>query len=257
MGTISFHIHGELAKGTAIASNVSVYISPSLYNNPAAEDAISNMRTIFTDKLAVIFGNDWLTRTVSAGYLSGNVLRPPSSPIKASRRNNEHVPLLSSPSSRQGRSPSHLSSISSTSSLTNTTAIADETTPTPICHNHSGRLPSAPHAAHPSDQTNPTGQVTRPGLPPGLILPNPLTLSSTITLSAAAIALTPTSALGPLSEEVREFMVSIGKDTVGNHDVVREIYDYIGRALWENSVVLRLHLNTGTARALVSLMLAV
>jgi hypothetical protein len=99
MGTISFHIHGERARNAAISSNVSVYISPSIYNNPAADDAITRMRAIFADEVAVVFANDWLMRTVSAGYLSSNVLRPPSSPIKASRSNNDtsHWSVLHKP----------------------------------------------------------------------------------------------------------------------------------------------------------------
>jgi hypothetical protein len=80
MGTISFHIHGELAKNASIDSNVVVYISSVLYNNPATEDAISAMRTIFAQEVAVPFANDWLTRTVQSGYLSGSVLCPPLSP---------------------------------------------------------------------------------------------------------------------------------------------------------------------------------
>ena len=85
-------------------------------------------------------------------------------------------------------------------------------------------------------------------------------MSSTVTVSAAAIALTPTgvaNASGPLSEEIREFMVSIGKDTDRNHDVIRDIYSYTGRALWENTLIIRLCLNSGTSRALVGLMVVV
>jgi hypothetical protein len=62
MGMISFHIHGELARNTPIALNVSVYISPSLYNNTTAEATISNMQAIFSDEVAIIY---WLTPTIS------------------------------------------------------------------------------------------------------------------------------------------------------------------------------------------------
>jgi hypothetical protein len=171
--------------------------------------------------------------------------------------NNEHIPLLSSPHIQQGHSLSNTSSISSTSSLTDTALIADEAPPTPTHHSHSGCLPPIT-AIHFGDQMPTAGQAAQPL--PRSIFPNLLTMSSTVTLSAAATAQSPTvvaNASGPLSEEVRDFMVSIGKDTVGNHDMVQEIYDYIGRALWESSIMWCLPLNQGTAKALVSLMVAV
>ena len=54
MGTISVHIHGERAKNMAISSNVSVYISLSLYNNPATDDAITRMQALFADEVATL-----------------------------------------------------------------------------------------------------------------------------------------------------------------------------------------------------------
>jgi hypothetical protein len=74
---------------------------------------------------------------------------------------------------------------------------------------------------------------------------------STMTLSAPAIARTATGvADGPssLSEDVRGFMVSIGRDRVVDYDVVLETYNYIGWALWETTVAARLDLNSGTAK---------
>ena len=195
MGTISFHIHGERAKNAAISSNVSVYISPSLYNNPAADDAITRMRVLFADEVAVVFANDWLMRTVSAGYLSSNVLRPPSSPIKASRSNNEHIPLVGSPQTRPGHSLSHSSSISTTSSLTDSMTTIEETMPTPTRRSRSGNQPPvAMPPVIPMPPATPTGNRMDPTGPTQLMstLPSSLTMSSTVTVSAAVIAPTPT-----------------------------------------------------------------
>jgi hypothetical protein len=100
-----------------------------------------------------------------------------------------------------------------------------------------------------------TGQNTQYGT----IFPTTLTMLSTMTLSAPAIAWTATGvADGPssLSEDVRGFMVSIGRDRVVDYDVVWETYNYIGRALWETTVAAWLDLNSGTAKALICLMTA-
>jgi hypothetical protein len=69
--------------------------------------------------------------------------------------------------------------------------------------------------------------------------------------TAAGIA----DASARLSEDVRELMASIGRDQTADHDMIWEIYNYTGRALWEATVAVRLNLGAGTARALVSLML--
>jgi hypothetical protein len=52
-------------------------------------------------------------------------------------------------------------------------------------------------------------------------------------------------------------MVSIGKDGEKHHNMIRDIYNYMGRVLWEAAVMAQLDINSGTAKALVSLMLAV
>src|ERR1700683_4729828 len=118
MGTISFHIHGELAKNTSIDSNVVVYISSVLYNNPATEDAISAMRTIFSQEVAIPFASDWLTHTVQSGYLSGSVLCPPSSPVKATCSHYEQPTSVNTPSHITCSLSPTTSSISSVSLLT-------------------------------------------------------------------------------------------------------------------------------------------
>lgn len=250
MGSISFHVHGERARNATIASNVAVYVSSAFANNPAAEAAISNMRAIFTEEVAVSFAADWLTRTVDAGYLPGSVLCPQSSPIKASRSKRDSS-SASTPHTGRDRSSSHSSTVSSASSLTDTTLVANETTPTRI---RPGRPSPATQPAHTNARIS-TGQNTQYGT----ILPTTLTMLSTMTLSAPAIARTATGvADGPssLSEDVRGFMVSIGRDRVVDYDVVWETYNYIGRALWETTVAAQLDLNSGTAKALVCLMTA-
>lgn len=238
MGTISFHVHGELAKNASIDSNVVVYISSVLYNNPAAEEAISAMRSIFTQDVAVPFANDWLTRTVQSGYLSGNVLRPPSSPIKAAHSHHER-PTSVNPL-RIARSPSPTpssSSISTVSSLTVSALATHEIMSTP---KHRGSQSThcfpKPHAVPSTTGRSSTVKATQP---------TRSTLEIVRTVDGAS----------PLSVDVKEFMYSIGKDTASNHDVIREIYNFTGRALWETTVGVRLDLNSGTAKALAGLML--
>ena len=264
MGSISFHVHGERARNASIASNVVMYVSSALANNPAVEVAIANMRAIFTEEVAVAFAADWLTRTVDAGYLPSSVLCPSSSPIKASRSNRDQSPSVIASQTRQGRSLSHSSSISSASSLTDTASVANETTPT---HSHSGFPSPTPRSEHSAAHIS-TGRTTQPIH--GTILPATLTMLSTMTLSAPVI-IQPTTGTGTadgprtaagvadasarLSEDVRELMASIGRDRATDHDMIWEIYNYTGRALWEATVAVRLNLGAGTARALVSLML--
>jgi len=69
--------------------------------------------------------------------------------------------------------------------------------------------------------------------------------------TAASIA----DASARLSQDVRELMASIGRDRATDHDMIWDIYNYTGCALWEATVAARLNLGAGTARALVSLML--
>lgn len=256
MGSISFHVHGERARNALIAPNVVMYVSSTFANNPAVQVAIANMRAIFTEEVAVPFGADWLMRAVDAGYLPSSVLHPPSSPIKASpsRSNHDHSASVITSQTRRGRSLSHSSDISSVSSLTDPTSVANETT----TRVHSGRpspvLQPVRSTAHIS-----TGQTT---------LPTTMTMLSTMTLSTPAITqiaagvpdgpratvrVADTSSL--LSEDVKEFLVAIGRGRATDHDAIWEIYNYIGRALWEATVTSRLDLNTGTAKALVGLML--
>lgn len=63
--------------------------------------------------------------------------------------------------------------------------------------------------------------------------------------------------LGLLSDDVKGFLFTIGKDSASDHEVIRDIYYLVGRALWETTVAVRLELNGGTAKALVGLMLNV
>lgn len=259
MGSISFHIHGERAPNTPIASNVAVYVSPSLHNNPAIEAAISNMRVIFNEDVAVGYGVDWLTRTVDAGYLSSKVLRPQSSPIRPPR--SEPVSART-PQAMRNRSPSLSPSISSVSSLDEIASTVSVAEPAPSHHGRSahtshslspGLVPRAVHAKRKN-----SAQALQQ--PVSTVLPTSLTMLSTVTLSGLAVQRTATDAAGssgPLSRDLLEFMVSIGKGGEIHHDMIREIYNYTGRALWEAAVMVQLDINSGTAKALVSLMLTV
>jgi hypothetical protein len=186
MGSISFHIHGERAPNAPITSNVAVYVSPSLHNNPAIEAAISNMCTIFSKDVAVGYGVDWLTRTVDAGYLSSKVLRPQSSPIRLS----SSVPVSAwAPPSMCNRSPSLSPSISSVSSLDETVPTASVAEPTPSHHSRSAHTAHSvspglvPHAVH-AKQKNSAQALQQPV---SMALPTSLTMLSTMTLSSLAI----------------------------------------------------------------------
>ena len=247
MGTISFHIHGELAKNASIDSNVVVYISSVLYNNPATEDAISAMRTIFAQEVAVPFANDWLTRTVQSGYLSGSVLCPPSSPVKATRSRHERPTSVNTPSHITRSASPTTSSISSVSSLTMSALAAHE-----IMSNRSSQSTQSfpkPQAARSTTRST-TGRSTTIKA----TQPLPSATKPPVMESSPALARTANSA-GPLSEDVKEFMASIGKNSASDHDVIREIFNFTGRALWETTLAVRLKLNSGTAKALVGLML--
>ena len=238
-----------------------MYVSLTLANNPAVEIAIANMRAIFTEEVAVVSAADWLTLTIDAGYLPSSVLHPPSSPIKASRSNCDQSPSFIASQTRQGHSLSPSSSILSASSLPDTASVANETMP---AHIHSGYPSPAPQ----SGARITTGRTTQPLH--GTVLPATLTLLSTVTLSALVIAQMTTStgttdgpqtaasiadASARLSQDVRELMASIGRDRATDHDMIWDIYNYTGCALWEATVAARLNLGAGTARALVSLML--
>jgi hypothetical protein len=260
MGSISFHIHGERAPNAPIASNVAVYVSPSLHNNPAIEAAILNMRAIFSEDVAVGYSEDWLTRTVDAGYLSSKVLRPQSSPIKVSR--SESVSAQTRAQAMRNHSPPLSPSISSVSSLDETASTASVAEPAPSHHSRSahashslspGLVPRAVHAKRKN-----SAQALQQ--PVSTALPTSLTMLSTVTLSGLTVqrmATGTTGSSGPLSRDLLEFMVSIGKGGEEHHDLIREIYNYTGRALWEAAVMAELNINSGTAKALVSLMLIV
>jgi hypothetical protein len=187
MGSNSFHIHGERAKNALIASNVVMYVSLTLANNPAVEITIANMQAIFTEEVAVAFSADWLTRTVDAGYLPSSVLHPPSSPIKASRPNHDQSPSFIASQTRRGHSLSHSSSISSAISLSDTALVANETMP---AHIHSGYPSLAPQSGHCAAHIS-NGRTTQPLH--GTVLPTMLTLLSTMTLSALVVAQMTTS----------------------------------------------------------------
>jgi hypothetical protein len=214
IGTISFHVHGELAKNVSIDSNVVVYISSILYNNPTAEEAISAMRSIFTQDVAVPFVNDWLTCTVQSGYLSRNVLQPPSSPIKAAH--SHHECLTSVNLLHIIQSPSHTptsSSILSVLSLTVSALATHEIMSTPkCCGSQSTHCFPKPHAVPSTTGRSSAVKATQPIWS---------TLEIVQTVDGAS----------PLSVDVKEFIESIGKDTPSNHNVIHEIYNFTGRAL--------------------------
>jgi hypothetical protein len=49
-------------------------------------------------------------------------------------------------------------------------------------------------------------------------------------------------------------MKDIGKGGIDDREIVRDIYLFTGRALWESSIMERVGLSLGSAKALVGLM---
>jgi len=85
-----------------------MFISTSLQLNPEVTRALSQMRDIFTNDIALPFCADWTRRAVRSGYLSANALTSFSSPARFPRqvvpppsRSLNPLPLTPSRSARQ------------------------------------------------------------------------------------------------------------------------------------------------------------
>ncbi|KIM74382.1 hypothetical protein PILCRDRAFT_14527 [Piloderma croceum F 1598] len=266
MGSVTFHIHAERTASAPIANNVTMFASTNLYNNPTAVVALMDMKDIFTDRVAVAFADNWLTRTVNAGYLSANVLSPPSSPINTSRSSQRRYPASAAHSSGAGRdrtSSPTLSSGSTVTSLTESaiTRHAEEfmpSTPKQRSRRSVGQASlSTSHTSHDA-QAQPFTTLPGPSLGGNTITHLPtLTLSSTVTLSSSTATLGGISAItgSRLSSDVEEFMGAINKGSNEDREALREIYHFTGRALWVNVVRVKFSLAEGTAKALVGLMM--
>ena len=77
-----------------------------------------------------------------------------------------------------------------------------------------------------------------------------------MTLSSTAASGTISRVSGSrLPDDIEEFMKDIGKGGTAERELVRDIYLFTGRALWESSITGRIGLSSGSAKALVGLML--
>ena len=264
MGSVTFHIHGETRPGGLIPNNVLMYTSTNFLNNPAAAIALAKMKDIFTDEVAVGFGDDWLNRAVNAKYLSANVLSPTPSPIKATSANQRHYASSTySTNAARERSPSPTATaISSVSSLTESALADHNSDDTPAAMpTHRHKRPAL-HLATSLAQSNSRDGDSQPSplrtAPPVIVNSPPLlTLLSTVTLSASALPRgTISRTVGsPLSGDVEDFMSAVGRGNDEHREVLREIYQLTGRALWVDEVMTKLNLAEGMAKALVGLML--
>ena len=133
----------------------------------------------------------WICKTYSCQTFPPILPGPSAWPLRihSCRSNRDQSPSVIASQTRQGRSLSHSSSISSASSLTDTASVANETTPT---HSHSGFPSPTPRSGHSAAHIS-TGRTTQPIH--GTILPATLTMLSTMTLSAPVIT-QPTTGTG-------------------------------------------------------------
>lgn len=82
------------------------------------------------------------------------------------------------------------------------------------------------------------------------------TVINCVTLSSTAASGTISRVSGShLPDDIEEFMKDIGKGGTAERELVRDIYLFTGRALWESSITGRIGLSSGSAKALVGLML--
>lgn len=232
-----------------------------LHNNPGTSDALARMAEIFRDEVASSYGEDWLLRSVASNYLPAHVMSPPSSPIKVQGQRT----TSSTPKTRMEHPPSPtLSTVSSATSLTESTITGiEEDAPPPkvkvrrartVIQSKSVAAPSAMHGIKPSASFTPPVDGG-PGSLPHQQLPAMLTLSSTVTLSSTMASCTISKVSGSrLPNDVEEFMADIGKGGTDERELVRDIYLYTGRALWESSIMGRIGISSGSAKALVGLM---
>lgn len=228
------------------------------------------MEEIFRDEVAGAYGKDWLSRSVKAreGYLSVKVMSPPSSPAKRAGPSQQTSRPTYTPKAHIGLPPSPtLSTVSTTSSLTQSAIVSHNQHSVPP--SSKARMHHAPIPAHskgptaPSslvDNTNPSASSTelstiQPGRSFRQQLPALLTLSSTMTLSQTMTPGAISQVRGSLlPKEIEDFMTDIGRDDSEAREVVRDIYLFTGRSLWEGSITGRMGLSPGSAKALVSLM---
>jgi hypothetical protein len=270
-----FHIHGECAPGASVTENVTIHVSTLLANNPEAADPLARMGEIFRDEVAGTYGTDWLSRSVREGYLPAKVMSPPSSPVKRAGTSQQNSrPAADTPKARMVPFPSPtLSTISTTSSLMHSAVASHNQHSPPSTPNaKTRRMRTSAHSQFPAPpspihETKPSTLSTmppnvQPNHPSHQQSPALLTLSSTVTLSGtmglgAMTSGTISHVMGSrLPNDIEDFMVDIGRDDSGARDIVRDIYLFTGRALWESSIMGRMGLSPGFAKALVSLMSA-
>ncbi|KIM77840.1 hypothetical protein PILCRDRAFT_11730 [Piloderma croceum F 1598] len=257
LGSVTFHIHGECAPGASLGNNITVHASTMLLNNPGASDGLAHMAEIFRDDVAGAYREDWLLRAVNENYLPAQAMSPPSSPVKGAGvvAQQHFASLARAPKVRMECPPSTSSSISTASSLTES-ALAyhthDSSPPTPRAKSRRTHTSAQPpsHAALPATLHKTPIKVQTTSL-----LPSSLTLSSTVTLSSPVVSGTISGVTGSsLPNVVEDFMKDIGKGGTDDHEIVRDIYLFTGRALWESSIMERVGLSLGSAKALVGLM---
>jgi hypothetical protein len=227
-----------------------------LLNNLGASDGLAHMAEIFRDDVVGAYREDWLSRAVNENYLPAQAMSPPSSPVKGAGVAQQHfTSLVRAPKVRMERPPSTSSSISTVSSLTES-ALAyhthDVSPPTPRAKSRRTHTSAQPpsHAALPAALHKTPIEVQTTSL-----LPSSLTLSSTVTLSSPVVSGTISGVTGSsLPNVVEDFMKDIGKGGIDDREIVRDIYLFTGRALWESSIMERVGLSLGSAKALVGLM---
>lgn len=239
-----------------------MHISTILLNNPELANGLGQMLEIFRDEVAAAYGEDWLLCSVHDNYLPAHVLSPLLSPIKQAGTSQQHpVPFTNAPTTSMECPPSPASLILSTAtSLTEssqTTYTQDCTPLTPNMKSHHTHMltHSKPHAATSSAcNANTTKLQTTPR--PSNILPASLTLSSTVTLSSSSLIAGTILAIpgSHLPSVIEKLMKNIGKGS-SECEVIRNIYLFTVRVLWESSIMERIRLSLDSAKALVGLML--
>jgi hypothetical protein len=225
------------------------------------------MAEIFQDEVAGAYGDDWISRSVREGYLSVKVMSPPSSPMKRAGPSQQKSRSTDTPKAHMMPPSPTLSTVSTMSSLTQSTITCHnrQSTPPPskarmhpACTSAHSKRPAAlpslvDDAKSPASSTMPPN--AQPGHPSRQQLPTLLTLSSTVTLSQTMASGTISQARGGLlPKDIEDFLTDIGKGDSEAREVVHDIYLFTGRALWEGSITGRMGLSSGSAKALVSLM---
>jgi hypothetical protein len=221
-------VHGERRPGSSpptaatIAPNVTFIISNTLSAISGTTEIAESLRDVFVEHIAVPFSQDWLQRSVGAGYLGHSVLSQQSSPTKK-----VHVQSpKASPTKSSRPLPMPSTSLNAAEVWRMGQAISDPFGPTVGPTFFSPPAPTSPSLA-PSPPSHNIFQQGHQSLPQQDAL---------------------------LSRDVIDFLYDIGHASSEDVDYVKHLYTKVGRDKWLPMLQTRFHLNNSTTQVLVKML---